>query len=51
MDHPTHKLDGYKDGFKWVAFCKTCGKEDNELLEPCPGKFIERVVDKAKEPN
>lgn len=53
MIHSTHKLKAYMgDVNKPCVFCQKCGKEENEgLEEPCTGKFIERTVDKLKEPN
>ena len=51
-----HYLDAYKDGHKWVTFCRTCGKEENEIFEngsllsgPCSGpKYdVKNTVDKS----
>lgn len=37
-----HKLKHYKDGYNWVAFCRICGKEDEELFDKC--EPIEPVI-------
>lgn len=55
-DHPTHKLDSYKDGFKWVTFCRVCSREEENLSTPCPGKFVplsqdKEIVDRQPELN
>lgn len=37
-----HILDAYKDGFKWVPFCKECG--DENPVGECTGKLLcERI--------
>lgn len=51
-EHPSHKLNAYKDdSFTWVTYCEVCGLEQENLSEPCTGKFVERkriaVVDKT----
>lgn len=54
MEHPTHKLNAYKDdSFKWVTYCEKCSREEENLIEPCPGTFVDKsylnIVDKPKE--
>lgn len=44
-DHPTHKLDAYRDNQVWIAFCKVCSREGDLLVEECPGKFVSARVD------
>ena len=40
----THNLNAYKDGHKWVTFCKLCGLEGDELFGVhCTGK-VEPVI-------
>lgn len=40
-DHPSHKLDTYHDvDHKWVTFCTVCSREEENLSDPCPGKFV-----------
>lgn len=34
-----HVIDYYMDGYKAIAFCKVCSKEDQQLLEPCTGQI------------
>lgn len=44
MEHPSHKLDSYKDdGRKWIIFCRVCGQEEENLSEPCPGEYVNRL--------
>lgn len=46
-EHPTHKLDVYKDvEHKWVTFCRVCSREEENLSTTCPGKFVPLSVDK-----
>lgn len=48
-DHPTHRLDAYRDNFKWVVFCRVCSREGDELIKPCPGKYEQKTIDTDKE--
>jgi hypothetical protein len=34
-----HRLNAYKDGYKWIAFCENCGQEQDELTQECPGDY------------
>ncbi len=40
----THNLNAYKDGQKWITYCKLCGLEGDELFGVhCTGK-VEPVI-------
>jgi len=45
----THTLDAYKDGFKWVVFCKVCGLENPEgkPCVPLQEKYRQRIPEKV----
>ena len=46
-EHPSHKLDSYKDtDRRWIVFCKVCSREEENLSSPCPGKFVPLSQDK-----
>ena len=34
-----HRLNAYKDGYKWVTFCEICGQDEPEESDDCPGHF------------
>jgi len=36
-----HRLNAYKDGYKWVTFCEICGQEEPmlDLCTKCPGEY------------
>ena len=41
---PAHRIDAYKDGYKWVLFCVKCGKEEPfESQENCSEQFITSI--------
>jgi hypothetical protein len=46
-----HRLSQYRDGEVWVVFCKVCSGEGDQLKVPCPGKYVDKIVDKDKEPD
>ena len=40
-EHPSHKLDSYKDtDRKWIVFCTLCSREEENLSSQCSGKFL-----------
>jgi len=46
----THILDAYKDGYKWIVFCKECGLEEPLSDKPCiplVEKYRSREVEKV----
>lgn len=50
-DHPSHKLDAYKDtDHKWVTFCMVCSREEENLIDPCPGKFVPKCKEISVNP-
>ncbi len=50
-----HKIDAYRDGYRWVAYCVNCGQEDAALDgTECDQryKFLEnrqKAIDELKE--
>lgn len=45
----THIPDTYRDGHKWVIYCKVCGQENPVESSECPGQYIRNNrVDKDK---
>ena len=32
-----HRLNAYKDGYKWITFCEICGQEEPKESDDCPG--------------
>ena len=53
---PAHRIDAYKDGYKWILFCVKCGQEEPfESQENCSERFIVNSVSSrlttAKEAN
>jgi len=48
-----HRLSQYNDSGVWVLFCTKCSAEGDGLTKPCPGKYVEKSVnkniDKSKE--
>ena len=34
-----HRLNAYKDGYKWVIFCEICGQDEPEESDDCSGHF------------
>ncbi len=41
-----HNLSQYQDSGVWIVFCKKCSGEGEALTKPCPGKYIDKSVDK-----
>ena len=43
---PIHRIDAYKDGYKWILFCVKCGQEEpfDEGQENCSERFIVNSV-------
>lgn len=35
-----HKLNAYKDGQQWFAYCEVCSGEGDQLQVDCPGKYV-----------
>jgi len=43
----THILDAYKDGFKWIVFCKECGLENPEGKPCVPLEQAQKIPEKV----
>jgi hypothetical protein len=39
-----HRLNAYKDGYKWVIFCEICGQEESHISTACSGKFVHALI-------
>lgn len=44
-----HKISTYKDGYKVVIFCRVCGQEEPNVYSTCPGKVVDKILDKKQE--
>lgn len=45
-----HKTTSYPDGFKQVVYCRVCSAEGDDLLKPCPGKYVGKDAKDDKKP-
>jgi hypothetical protein len=37
---PTHSTSAYKDGQKWIVFCKKCGIEEPFESQECSERYV-----------
>lgn len=49
MKQNLHDLGFYMDGNVKVEFCRVCSAEGVELNFECPGKYMDKKVDKTME--